>query len=280
MLRSLLFFALLGVCLAASADGGEERILLIAHPKVWSAPSEKAAAKATAWRPGKRIVTTEKKSLGEGGGLAENAWFKISDGKVSGWLPDAYLAPPPQKIEASELTRIGTEPVDRFHGLPPEYAPTDLAPVGPLYDKEIKSRLRQEAAAALTRLIDAAKRDGIELKVVSGYRAWSKQQELYERRVRETGLDQKTVAKPGHSEHQLGTAVDLTDGNEATLLRESFGDTPAGRWLREKAWTFGFAVSFTRQNQSQTGCAPEPWHYRYWGIGLARSKHAAALGEK
>ena len=274
MPRLLLFFVFCGVC---SAGLAEDRILLISHPKVWSAPSSKSPAKATAWQPGKRVSAGEKKTLEGGGGLAENAWFKIEDGKIKGWLPDAYLAPPPQPIDPAELKTIGAEPVDRFHGIPPEYQPVDLIPVGPLYDQENKARLRREAAENFTRMVGDAKHDGIELKVVSGYRAWSKQQDLYEKRVRESGLDQKTVAKPGHSEHQLGTAVDLIDGDEANLLKESFGATAAGQWLKAHAPDYGFANSFTRHNQPQTGCAPEPWHYRYWGgrAGQGQTRRSA-----
>ena len=276
-LRYLCALLLISAGLTAAA---EERILLVNHPKVWSKPSEKGTTTPTSWETGKRIAVTEKKSLGGAGGLAENAYWRIEGQKVAGWLPDAYLAPPPQKIAAEALGRIGTEAVDRFHGIPPEYKPTDLTPVGPLYDQEVKAQLRQPAAAALEKMIAAARRQKVKLQVVSGYRSWTKQQDLYEKRLRASGLEQNTVAKPGHSEHQLGTAVDLTDGDEKHLLESSFGQTPAGVWLREHAASYGFAVSFTAHNRPQTGCAPEPWHYRYWGAELAPTRHAAALGDE
>lgn len=262
--------------LAAPAPAGQ-RILLINKPKLWSAPRADAATHLLALASGKRVAVLETKAAPDGEVSTTATWYQVQAGAASGWLPDAYLAPPPQAIDSAALGKIGTEPVDRFHGIPPEYKPADLTPVTPLYDKEVKSQLRQEAAQAFQRMVAAARRDGVRLQVVSGYRSWTKQQELYEKRVREN-MAQNTVAKPGHSEHQLGTAVDLTDGDENNLLKTGFGETPAGRWLHDHAPAYGFAISFTLHNQPQTGCAPEPWHYRYWGEALAPVKHREALG--
>ena len=257
----------------------EQRILIIANPKLWAAPDPRASVRHLDYQPGKRLTVLDTKNNKSAGASPSDTWYKIEHSPAPGWMPDAYLAPPPQELTSDALGVIGAEPVDRYHGIPPEYKPDDLVSVGPLFDKQIPCRLRKEAAQALERMIAAARRDGVRLEVVSGYRSWITQQGLYEKRVRESGLGEKTVAKPGHSEHQLGTTADLTDGHEETLLKESFGKTTAGRWLHDHAWAYGFAISFTRHNQSQTGCAPEPWHYRYWGIAQAQRKHIEALGE-
>jgi D-alanyl-D-alanine carboxypeptidase len=84
------------------------------------------------------------------------------------------------------------------------------------------------------------------------------------------------VAKPGHSEHQLGTAVDVAGADDETVLKTEFGDTPAGKWLTAHAPAFGFAISYTAANRATTGYIPEPWHYRYVG-SAARARHEAAL---
>jgi len=164
--------------------------------------------------------------------------------------------------------------------LPPEYEPADLVSVGPRHEPEIDYRLRREAAQALEALLAAARADGVTLYVVSAYRSWDRQQINYQNKLARAGWNQDTVARPGHSEHQLGTAVDLTDGDETTLLEESFGRTRAGRWLRENAARFGFAQSYTDANRARTGYAPEPWHFRYWGIERGAARPAAeAPGE-
>ena len=73
------------------------------------------------------------------------------------------------------------------------------------------------------------------------------------------------MAKPGHSEHQLGTTVDLCGLDPATVADPAFGLTREGQWLESNAARFGFRLSYTPQNTRQTGYVPEPWHYRYIG---------------
>ncbi len=253
----------------------QDHILLINRPEAWFGPDVKAKRKVMEWAAGRRLAVADTRCDASG----KPYWFKVAGEGSACWLPAPYLASAARIQAPDHAGIIGNEVVDSKHGLPPEYAPTDLAPVGPGQDKDVNYRLRQQAAQSLKSLIQAAREDGVKLLIVSAYRPWAKQQELYERRLRETGLEQQTVAKPGHSEHQLGTAVDFTDGNEETQLKESFGQTKAGQWLRENAWKYGFAISFTRHNQPGTGIAPEPWHYRYWGLGQARSRHLQALGE-
>jgi len=275
----LVFLAAFPAAHAACAGEEEQQILLINHPKLWSAPSRKAAATAQAWHAGQSLLICATRQEVDPQGRPLGEWRLVQVDKTQGWMPAPYLTPPPQPLDAHKMNAIGEEPVDRDHGLPADYAPQDLESIGPRWDKEVNFRLRREAAKALAAMIKAAQTDGVHLLVVSGYRSWEKQQELYERRVNPSGWDQTTVAKPGHSEHQLGTAVDLNGPDKATLLEESFGASQAGRWLHDKAWQFGFAISFTAHNQALTGCAPEPWHYRYWGLNKARSRHLAALGE-
>lgn len=287
-MRKRMSLAVAALSLVAAGHGAnparaEERVLLVAKPQLWSAPEKPGKTVAQAWTAGRRLCVLKKE---EGStpatGIAFADWYQVRDAKsgARGWLPDAYLAAPAKPVDPASLESIGTEQVDRYHALPPEYNPKDLVQVGPSYEKDTKPMLRREAAEALEAMLAAARADGVCLKIVSGYRSWEKQQALYERRVRQTGINQQTVAKPGHSEHQLGTAVDLTDGDEEHLLKMSFGETPAGQWLLEHAWAYGFAISFTEHNRPHTGCQPEPWHYRYWGISLARGKHFEALGKQ
>jgi D-alanyl-D-alanine carboxypeptidase len=123
----------------------------------------------------------------------------------------------------------------------------------------------------------AARRASIELRLVSAYRDCETQRQVYLAKLERSGWNQRTVAKPGHSEHQLGTAIDLVGDDAAALLEEFFVSTPAGLWLREHAPDFGFSLSYTRANRLRTGYAAEPWHYRYVGAAKARTRHEAAL---
>lgn len=139
--------------------------------------------------------------------------------------------------------------------------------------------LRLEAADAWSRMHAAARADGIELRVVSAFRSFDYQRTVYEDAVRRMGPDQDSVARPGHSEHQLGTAIDIAGADDDTVLKSSFGETPAGKWLAAHAPEFGFAISYTSANRATTGYIPEPWHYRYVGAG-ARARHRDALAGK
>lgn len=277
--------ALLTTAQAADPDSGFMRhipgtwVLLDDSPEVKSTPASDSAnitrGAGSDWKFKDDIRVTARRVSGD-----STPWLHVRRGETEGWLPQALLAPPPQHIEPDRISRIGSESVDRYQGIDPEYAPPDLVtlPDGVGYAKDTEYRLRRPAADALMRMIGAARADGVRIRIVSGYRTYSTQRRLYLNKLKKAGWNQTTVARPGHSEHQLGTAVDLSDGDPKTLLLESFGETKTGRWLTENAPDFGFAVSYTRANESLTGYSPEPWHYRYFGPEAAKARHRAALG--
>ncbi len=115
--------------------------------------------------------------------------------------------------------------------------------------------LQRNAAKGLQRLLSAAERDGIRLQVVSGYRDYAHQVRLYRQAVSRYGASQRMVAKPGRSEHHMGNTIDFADGSGRHVLRQSFGSTPEGRWLREHGPKHGWHLTVRY----------EPWHARYFG---------------
>lgn len=135
--------------------------------------------------------------------------------------------------------------VDEEHALSENYIPQDLVGTG-------KERLRQEASQWFKKMQAAAKKDGINLFSVSGYRSYNYQ----------VGLKRRTanpdyVASPGHSQHQLGTAIDFNTVNPKDE------NIPALRWLRKHAGEYGFSLSFPKGEEEETGYPYEAWHYRY-----------------
>lgn len=242
------------------------------------APGSTGAARVKV-EPGRRIAVSERRETGE----PPLAWLRVkwteAGAAREGWAPDAQLAPPPQAIAPERLREIGSEPVDRYHGIPADYAPPDLVdlPKAMGFEKDRVYQLRREPAEALRRLVEAAAAEKIQLRVVSAYRDYETQRRVYGAKLERSGYGQTTVAKPGHSEHQLGVAVDLNNASEENLLKESFGDTPAGEWLLKRAPEFGFAISYTPANRARTGYSPEPWHYRYVGAEAAPAEHARAV---
>ncbi|MCC7392369.1 M15 family metallopeptidase [Candidatus Sumerlaeota bacterium] len=162
---------------------------------------------------------------------------------------------------------IGTEFVNRWWGISPNYEPTDLVTIPAQYTVEDgkEYRLRQQAVAALTAMIDAAARDSIILRVNSAYRSGEYQRGLFMQACAKNGCAQRYSARPGHSEHQLGVAVDICDAAQKHAFEHSFQDTPEGEWLTANAARFGFRRSYTDDNTAETGYISEPWHWRYWG---------------
>jgi LAS superfamily LD-carboxypeptidase LdcB len=153
--------------------------------------------------------------------------------------------------------------VDQSHPLPADFVPPDLLeiPVPPASRQHLE--LRRDALAALLRMVDAAKEDGVELRVVSAYRSYARQKVLYERAQSRYGEAQRWVAAPGTSEHQLGTTVDFADAALKHAVDPTFAQTEEGRWLKAHARDFGFDLSYPPETAESKGYHPEAWHYRY-----------------
>lgn len=199
-------------------------------------------------------------------------------------LPDDFVFPqetkgPNIEINANKDTGLLSEEgvlrlVNRDHKISKEYVPADLVvPKVPTRKKGMENKilLRQEAAAALEAMFDAAKREaGFTLYATSGYRSFGIQQILFNGRAQELGKEtaNKTVAVPGSSEHQLGLVMDVQAPSMLNLNR-SFGDTEEGKWVAQNAHRFGFIIRYKKEWTDITGYAYEPWHLRY--VGLAHS---------
>ena len=128
--------------------------------------------------------------------------------------------------------------------------------------------MRPEAAAALEDLFEAAAQDGITLYATSGYRSYSTQKAIFERKLER--MDEKqanaSVAKPGYSEHQTGLAMDIEgETTKGTGLTEAFGESPEGIWTAEHCAENGFIIRYPKEKTNITGYIYEPWHLRYVG---------------
>ena len=85
-------------------------------------------------------------------------------------------------------------------------------------------------------------------------------------------------ARAGHSEHQLGTTLDLRSyGGSAPWNYKDWGTTKAGAWLKANAWKYGFVMTYPKGKTSVTCYQYEPWHYRYVGRDTARKVRASGL---
>lgn len=120
-----------------------------------------------------------------------------------------------------------------------------------------KHRVAADAVEPLQQLLAAARAAGFRLKIASAFRSYKEQARLF-RTIKERGR----AARPGHSEHQLGTTIDLRLPSTKAIL-----------WLADHAFEHGFALSYPPGRQRVTGYRPEPWHVRYVGAELASELH-------
>lgn len=164
--------------------------------------------------------------------------------------------------------------VDKKYKLPSSYAPTDLVNVS---STGIRTKgtitVRSVVLTDLKSMAKAAKADGIDLSIVSGYRSYTTQQSTYNYWVQYNGGDVDTAdtisARPGHSQHQLGTAIDFSTNEINDGIGMDFNNTKAAKWLEENAYKYGFALAFPQGYEGVTGYAYESWHFRYIGIDNA-----------
>lgn len=156
---------------------------------------------------------------------------------------------------------------------PRSFAPVVAAPAMKLRlsadtpEMQISTR----AIADLQRLDSAAKAAGLQLMLASGYRSYDTQIAVYSNEVKNYGQAQadRQSARPGHSEHQTGLAIDLAPASGKCLIAECFGELPEGQWLAAHAHEFGFVIRYPQGKEAITGYLYEPWHVRYVGPTLA-----------
>jgi D-alanyl-D-alanine carboxypeptidase len=171
--------------------------------------------------------------------------------------------------------------VDKTHGLPESYAPPDRVHLAddsiPVTQSAIAGR--RIMVNDLQRLFADSVNAGVDLKVVSAYRSYSLQASIYASSVQQYGADQANIssAQPGHSQHQLGTAIDFSTNEIGYDLSDSLANTKAGQWLLANAYKYGFYISYPQGQESVTGYVFEPWHFRYLGVQNALNLKLSGL---
>ena len=158
--------------------------------------------------------------------------------------------------------------VNKNNQLLRNYKPNDLEKINLEFANENKY-LRKEAKIAFEKLGKDAKQLGYRIVAVSAYRDYDYQNELFNYYVKEKGLDYalECSAKPGHSEHQTGLAVDIEGENKDY---DNFLDTKEFTWMKNNSYKYGFILRYPKGKEHITGFKFEPWHYRYVGIKIAK----------
>ena len=128
-----------------------------------------------------------------------------------------------------------------------------------------------EATAAewFKKMVDGARADGISLRSVNAYRTEAIQNLFYSGYVRDAGRAAADTysARPGHSEHQAGLAVDINTAS----ISQHFENSREYAWLVEHCAEYGFILRYLPGKQYITGYVYEPWHYRYVGTEYSKA---------
>ena len=209
-------------------------------------------------------------------------------------LPAESLAQPAENgaqqspLTAAQAQALLDDPrmilVNRTHKMPEDY-PVETKECGSA--TAINKTLQTEAAEAFLSMQAAAAKDGVDVRMQSGYRSVSYQKKLYDNKTqyyRDKGLSEAAarekaaaiVNPPGCSEHNCGLAADL-NSPEHTTLDTGFAETRAYEWLTAYAAEYGFILRYPQDRQAATGIVFEPWHWRYVGVENALAIRASGL---
>lgn len=131
--------------------------------------------------------------------------------------------------------------------------------------KNYGNKLSRKLVKVFKKMQTAAQKEEIQIRILSGFRSYERQKEIYNKYLEE---DSKNVdnysARPGHSEHQSGLAIDINNASD------TFIDSKEAKWLNKNAYKYGFILRYPKNKNNITGYKYEPWHYRYVGKRLAK----------
>lgn len=169
--------------------------------------------------------------------------------------------------------------VNPWNSLPQDYNIEDnLVEI----DKSLRNnnyvyKIHKDVYPYMKAMVEAAHKEGVDLRVWSPYRSYSIQQDLFKNKVERVKkanpsyTDEQAekeaatvVARPGTSEHQTGLAADFN------MASSKFDNTAYYKWMKENAEKYGFIERYTAEKQDKTGIIPESWHWRFVGINTAK----------
>lgn len=129
------------------------------------------------------------------------------------------------------------------------------------------------ALSAYYEMKNAAVQNGFSLEIMSGFRSYETQRNLYNRYVNTYGKAEADTfsAEPGKSEHQTGLAFDLG------WVDDDYAYTAEGKWLADNCYKYGFIIRYPKGKEHITGYKYEPWHVRYLGNPLATDVYNSGL---
>jgi D-alanyl-D-alanine carboxypeptidase len=162
--------------------------------------------------------------------------------------------------------------VNKYYTLSNDFTPDNLVTISASYAYDNNS-ITKSANDAYVSMWNACKEAGYQLIVNSSYRNYEDQEDVYDSIKASKGEvnADKVAARPGHSEHQTGLAIDVFEINNQ--LTGTFKDSEAYAWLKENAYLYGYIERYPEDKEYLTGYSFESWHWRYVGKEAAKVMH-------
>ncbi|MBE6140796.1 MAG: D-alanyl-D-alanine carboxypeptidase family protein [Firmicutes bacterium] len=171
----------------------------------------------------------------------------------------------------SDLSKKDLIIVNKYYQLEKDFEPNDLVSIPTTYAwgsfGDVK--IREIAYNAFLNMWHKAKEEGFYLMVKSGFRSYTSQETVYNDYLNKYGdtYADSIAARPGHSEHQTGLAMDIY--SKENTNQKTFKDSQTAQWLFNNAHLYGFILRYPEDKVDLTGYNYESWHYRYVGKEVA-----------
>ena len=160
--------------------------------------------------------------------------------------------------------------VNKYNYLTKDYIPNNLV----ILDEYAKPgiRLNSEAYNNFKEMARDAKKNNLNLRIISAYRSFEYQENLYNSYLKYDNRETVDTysARAGFSEHQTGLVIDIDNIKESYT---KFHLTEEFNWMQKNAYKYGFILRYPRGKEYITGYNYESWHYRYVGKVIAKYIH-------
>jgi D-alanyl-D-alanine carboxypeptidase len=163
------------------------------------------------------------------------------------------------------------ENLNRSKAVPLDYIPQDLVRVSEKIKTVGVMCVSNRIVRHLDEMIADAKKQKLDIAITSSYRSADMQKFLYSMWINKSGASAKAgIAEAGHSEHQLGTTIDVSGKSISYAgVSPKFAKSKEGKWMAQNSYKYGFIMSYPDKKQKETGYIYEPWHFRYIGVDNA-----------
>ena len=170
-------------------------------------------------------------------------------------------------LEVTDVSNFNEMLVNKYHALDKDYVAPDIVKCSSTY-AYANNELNKEAYEAFKNMADAAREEGHVILILSSYRTYESQDNLWKQRKTAYGIKKADAyaARAGSSEHETGLAIDVAEYKD---VNDEFGKTESFKWLQENAYKYGYILRYPKGKENITGYSYEAWHYRYLGVSLA-----------